>query len=293
MRLYMQFQKITSVLFLSLGLVAMAHAGVDGGSSNPSNIAIGTAQAGADAPEHHQGGTAALSVVSAGTPYNGYLGFSALQGLANAFTGSGTSNTNSTVSVTGADDLHLKVSSIPVTAMPGSHSVLGNFNFAQVLETSGNQGSLPATYFGEWWGSADTVTGSTHTVYYAGDNTGRTVPTSGTAVYTVSGINGNSNALKGTFDVNFNTEEITAGSLTGGTGSTKSITIANVGFDASSGLISSSNFGGTVTGTNQANSTIGSGTLNGHFFGAGASTLGAVATFTDKQYDTAIGGVKN
>ncbi len=27
------------------------------------------------------------------------------------------------------------------------------FNFAQVLETSGNQGSLPATYFGEWWGS--------------------------------------------------------------------------------------------------------------------------------------------
>lgn len=148
MRSNMQFQKTSLAIFLSFGLMAVAHAGVDGTSSNINNIAIGTAQAGSTAPGNHQGGTAALSVQAVGqnSPYAAYLGFSALQGLAGAFTGSGTSNANTTVSVAGVNDLNLKVSSIPVSAMPGSHSALGNFNFAQVLETSGSQGSLPATY---------------------------------------------------------------------------------------------------------------------------------------------------
>lgn len=280
MRLNMQFQKTTSALFLSLGLMTVAHAGVDGVSSNPSNIAIGTAQAGANAPENHQGGTAALSVASAGTPYNGYLGFSALQGLASAFTGSGTSNTNNTVSVTGADDLHLKVSSIPVTAMPGTHSVLGNFNFAQVLETSGSQGSLPATYFGEWWGSTDTVTGSTHTVYYAGDNTGRNVPTSGTAVYTVAGIN-NGVTLAGKFDADFSAGTLD-GTLTAAAGTVTSLAV-NAAISSSTGA-----FSGTAT----ANATE-LGVTSGHFFGANADTLAGISQFADSKFDTAFGGVKN
>lgn len=293
MRLHMQFQNTSLLVLLSLGLMTTAQAGVDGLSTNVQNIAVGTAEAGASVPGNHQGGSVALSVQAAPAErYRSYMGVTTLQTLASAFTAAGSSNSNQTVAVSGADNLNLKVSSIPVSAMPASHSFLGNFNFAQVLETSGNVGNLPNTYFGEWWGGADSVNGTTHTVYYAGDNTARSVPTSGTAVYTVAGVN-NGTGLAGKFNVNFNDQEITAGSLTGGTGATKTITISNVGFDAPTGLISSSAYGGSVSATNQANSTIGSGTLTGHFFGEGASTLGAVVEFNDQKYNTAIGGVKN
>lgn len=280
MRLDMQFLKVSSVLFLSLGLTVIAHAGVDGTSTNAANIQIGTVQAGSNLPGDHQGGTAALSVASAAAPYNGFLGFSALQGLAGAFTASGTSNINKTVSVTGADNLHLKVSAIPSSSMPGSHSALGNFNFAQVLQSSGTQGSLPATYFGEWWGSTDAVTGASHTVYYAGDNTARAVPTSGTAVYTVAGINNGAN-LAGKFNADFNAGTLN-GTLTASAGTVKALDV-NASISSSTGA-----FTGTATANNTQH-----GVTSGHFFGANADTLAGISQFADSKYDTAFGGVKN
>ncbi len=71
--------------------------------------------------------------------------------------------------------------------MPPSHSAIGNFNFGQV----GTQ----EVYFGEWWKAGDTPASASHTVYYAGDNTNTTVPTAGTATYTVAGINGSGSNL--------------------------------------------------------------------------------------------------
>ncbi|MCY3230819.1 hypothetical protein ECE07_22145, partial [Acinetobacter pittii] len=81
---------------LFLGLVAcstaFAYAGIDGISSNESNIKIGAA-----ANASHPGGVAAVSVQAAGAPYNAFTGFSSLKGLAQAFAAQGTSNTNVTV----------------------------------------------------------------------------------------------------------------------------------------------------------------------------------------------------
>ncbi|WP_284934289.1 hypothetical protein [Acinetobacter baumannii] len=68
---------------LFLGLVAcstaFAYAGIDGISSNESNIKIGAA-----ANASHPGGVAAVSVQAAGAPYNAFTGFSSLKGLATA-----------------------------------------------------------------------------------------------------------------------------------------------------------------------------------------------------------------
>ncbi len=62
---------------LFLGLVAcstaFAYAGIDGISSNESNIKIGAA-----ANASHPGGVAAVSVQAAGAPYNAFTGFSSL-----------------------------------------------------------------------------------------------------------------------------------------------------------------------------------------------------------------------
>ncbi len=111
---------------LFLGLVAcstaFAYAGIDGISSNESNIKIGAA-----ANASHPGGVAAVSVQAAGAPYNAFTGFSSLKGLAQAFAAQGTSNTNVTVG-----SKTFNISHIPVSAMPPSHSALGNFNFGQV-----------------------------------------------------------------------------------------------------------------------------------------------------------------
>ncbi|OUY06505.1 Slam-dependent surface lipoprotein [Acinetobacter populi] len=281
----MKFNQIAFALVTTLGLVTAANAGIDGGSSNTANIAIGTAEAGGTAPSDHVGGTAALSVASATSPWNMYIGFSALKGLASAYTSLGTSNTNVTVPVSSTENLYLNVSSIPVSAMPASHSALGNFNFAQVLESSGNQGSLPEVFFGEWWGSSDTVDGSTRTVYYAGDNTNTTVPTSGTAVYSVAGIN-NGVSLVGTFDVNFNDNGVgtLSGTLTGS--STVTSLSVDAGFD-----VGDSAFAGSATAVGTLG-TDASGEVEGYFYGANAAALAGIASFNTTAYNTAFGGVK-
>lgn len=277
----MQFQKTSLLLLLSLGLMTAAQAGVDGGSTNEQNIAVGTAEAGANLPSTHQGGSVALSVKAAPEQrYQSYMGVTTLQTLANTFTSRGSSNVNQTVAVSGADNLNLKVSAIPVSAMPASHSFLGNFNFAQVLETSGNAGSLPNTYFGEWWSGADSVTGASHTVYYAGDNTARSVPTSGTAIYTVAGVN-NGAGLAGKFDADFSAGTL-SGTLTAATGTVTSLQVS---------AEIASNTGG-FNGAAIANHTE-FGETSGHFFGTNAQTLAGIAKFTDAKFDTAFGGVKN
>lgn len=258
---------------LIIGLVAcsavFAHAGIEGASSNEANIKVGAA-----ANASHPGGAAAVSVQAAGAPYNAFTGFSSLKGLAQAFAAQGTSNSNVTVGTK-----TFNISHIPVSAMPPSHSALGNFNLGQV----GTQ----EVYFGEWWKAGDTPASASHTVYYAGDNTNTTVPTAGTATYTVAGINGSaSNLLTGNFTANFGAGTL-EGSLTG-TGTTVSnLTLDGVTFNPGSAAFS---------GFAIANGTAGlddSGAVQGHFFGANAAALAGIAKFDNVSYNTAFGGAKN
>ena len=257
---------------LFLGLVAcstaFAYAGIDGISSNESNIKIGAA-----ANASHPGGVAAVSVQAAGAPYNAFTGFSSLKGLAQAFAAQGTSNTNVTVG-----SKTFNISHIPVSAMPPSHSALGNFNFGQV----GTQ----EVYFGEWWKAGDTPASASHTVYYAGDNTNTTVPTAGTATYTVAGINGSaSNLLSGTFTANYGAGTL-EGTLTGTGTAVSSLSLDGVAFNPGTAA-----FAGLAT----ANGTAGvdnSGVVQGQFFGANASALAGIAQFDNVSYNTAFGGAK-
>ncbi|MCH7389948.1 Slam-dependent surface lipoprotein [Acinetobacter dispersus] len=258
---------------LFIGLVAcsavFAHAGIEGGSSNEANIKVGAA-----ASTSHPGGAAAVSVQAAGAPYNAFTGFSSLKGLAQAFSAQGTSNTNVTVGTK-----TFNISHIPVSAMPPSHSALGNFNFGQV--------GAQEVYFGEWWKAGDTPASASHTVYYAGDNTNTTVPTAGTATYTVAGINGSAtNLLSGNFTANFG-----AGTLEGslaGTGTTVSnVTLDGVTFNPGSAAFSGFAIANGTAGLND------SGIVQGHFFGANAAALAGIAKFDNVSYNTAFGGAKN
>lgn len=159
---------------------------------------------------------------------------------------------------------------LPPTAP--DHTGLGVWAFKQV-----NSDLLIGNWATEV-GTTKTADPATYTVFYIGDDTGTTVPTSGTADYTVTGIN-NGDALSGTYTANF-----TAGTLQGelsGSG-----TVTNLVIDATFGAGNA-----TFSGDAVANSTV-DGTTSGQFFGANAASLAGIAKFTDRQYDTAFGGVK-
>ncbi|RZF54590.1 hypothetical protein EXE30_05030 [Acinetobacter halotolerans] len=258
---------------LFIGLVAcsavFSHAAIDGASSNEANIRIGTA-----ANASHPDGVAAISIEAAGAPYNAFTGFSSLKGLAQAFAAQGTSNTNVTVG-----SKSFNISHIPVSAMPPSHSALGNFNFGQV----GTQ----EVYFGEWWKAGDTAASASHTVYYAGDNSNTTVPTAGTATYTVAGINGSAtNLLTGNFTANFGTGTL-EGSLTGTGTAVSNLTLNGVTFNPGTAEFAGA---ASANGTAGLNNT---GIVQGHFFGANAAALAGIAEFNNASYNTAFGGAKN
>lgn len=258
---------------LFIGLVAcsavFSHAAIDGASSNEANIRIGAA-----ANASHPDGAAAISIEAAGAPYNAFTGFSSLKGLAQAFAAQGTSNTNVTVG-----SKSFNISHIPVSAMPPSHSALGNFNFGQV----GTQ----EVYFGEWWKAGDTAASASHTVYYAGDNSNTTVPTAGTATYTVAGINGSAtNLLTGNFTANFGTGTLD-GSLNGTGTAVSNLTLNGVTFNPGTAEFAGA---ASANGTAGLNNT---GIVQGHFFGANAAALAGIAEFNNASYNTAFGGAKN
>ncbi|NNP69983.1 Slam-dependent surface lipoprotein [Acinetobacter sp. Ac_5812] len=258
---------------LFIGLVAcsavLTHAGIDGASSNEGNIKVGAA-----ANTSHPGGAVAISVMAAGTPYNAFTGFSSLKGLAQAVQFLGTKNTDITIG-----NKTFNVSHIPMNAMPPSHSSLGNLNFGQV----GTQ----EVYFGEWWNQNDTPTGTSHTVYYAGDNTNTTIPTAGTATYTVAGINGSAtNLLSGDFTANFGAGTLD-GSLTGAGTTVSKLTLDEVIFNPGTAAFSGFAIANGTAGVND------SGIVQGHFFGANATALAGIAQFDNVTYNTAFGGAKN
>ena len=134
-------------------------------------------------------------------------------------------------------------------------------------------------WFGEWSSGSDNGQPIDRAVYYVGDDTGTTVPTSGTATYTVAGIN-NGATLAGTFTADFSAQTLSG-----------TIANSNLKVELLSNTIdaSSAQFSGYAI-ANDADL----GQSQGHFFGANASALAGFAKFEgNSSLDTAFGGSKN
>lgn len=164
-----------------------------------------------------------------------------------------------------------------IPRMP-DHSHLGRLSYSKV----GNMD----VYFGDWSavpsGAAVGTKGTNYTAFYSG--TGRTtnLPTTGTATYTVKGINQyhaqNSAVLNGTLTADFSSNKL-SGSLKN---SGLTIAINNAAIKTAE-----ASFSGNAT----ANGTAGA--TRGHFFGNQGVAIAGVAEFgRNHAYNTAFGGTK-
>ncbi|ARC91034.1 hypothetical protein B6A42_01235 [Vibrio coralliilyticus] len=134
-------------------------------------------------------------------------------------------------------------------------------------------------WFGEWSSGTENGQAVDRAVYYVGDDTGTTVPTSGSATYTVAGIN-NGATLSGQFTADFGAQTLN-GALSN---SNLSINLYNNAINAST-----AEFSGTAVANGMS-----IGHSQGHFFGADAAFLAGFAKFAgDSTLDTAFGGSKN
>ena len=243
-----------------------AHAGVVGNSSDESKIEVGASTIPSRPHSPHQPGrpgSKAKSLDEALKERNGFVDFQGLQAEARP-------------------DSH-GVSTVRYNSyLPPSHKKMGVFNFAKVSGAN--------VYFGEWSETGQFKDG-THTVYYAGDDSGTTVPTSGSATYAVKGISnyGSKGLLSGTFEADFMGRFVT-GSLSNG----------KSGADRYSLDIGTVDILGTMLSGNGAKFTYGNepavtnGVVRGRFFGANARALAGIATFNgNRQFNTAFGGAKN
>jgi hypothetical protein len=172
-----------------------------------------------------------------------------------------------------------RASGIFGTTRDGIHTS-GNYHFSNTHYNFA-QAANQDIWFGEWYEGSQDSGFNNRVVYYVGDDTGTTVPTSGVATYTVTGVNkfSGSNKLTATgsdvFTANFGTETLTSNL------SNSSLSVrVNANINASTAAATT---GGTTT----------NGTSQGHFFGANESALAGIATFTNSDLDTAFGGSKN
>mgnify|MGYP001047492138 CR=1 FL=1 len=247
--------RIAAVLGLAVaGMLGSAHAApFVGKSSNEAYVKVGESTVNGGP---HQAGFAGIAVNSTGL--NNPVDF---KGLA-TYGGVGS----------------VKVLNFPYSGAPSSHDNLGVFAFAQV----GSQD----VWFGEWYSRKDTTDGlGTHTVYFIGDKPDSSVPTSGTASYSVVGLNNYSagNQLTGTFTANFGTARLT-GSIQNGAGFAVNIGTATINSNAS---VSGSNATARQSGTLVASN----GAVSGQFY-ANQTALAGIADFAGVAYDTAFGGAK-
>ncbi|OOF77522.1 hypothetical protein BKG96_08305 [Rodentibacter caecimuris] len=167
----------------------------------------------------------------------------------------------------------LKMNNMPKW-VPGFHNQLGNFAFKKV--------GAEELYYGEWL-ARDGNIDKDRVVYYAGNNKTEKMPTGGTAIYDVTGINKNTELdkelLKGQFTADFSKNTLN-GSISK-TGLTVKVNDAKI----DSGKAS---FKGVATANGKVR-----GLTEGHFFGKDAAALAGYAKFNgNNQFDTAFGGTK-
>lgn len=249
---------------LALALAAMSVAGLAqaqsaeapffGGTSNDVNVKVGKSDVSAGTV--HTPGLAGISVKASGIDLQ--VDF---QGLSR-YSGTG------------------PVYQLSMPADADHPNNLGVFTFARA--------GTGDVWFGEWSSTGNVSTGD-HTVYYVGDTTGTTLPTSGTATYAVTGINnsGGGSVLSGNFTANFSTNRL-SGSLTR-TGSSTVNTLA-LGSSALVNYVSINPTSASFSGAARADAT--AGTVEGRFYGANAAALAGIATFADRSKDVAFGGAR-
>lgn len=252
---YARFKTIALSLAASTLLAGTAHAGIYGESSDTSSARVGTSTV-VGGP--HTAGKPGISVEATG--FGNLVDFAGLQASVGT-DGSGVSNVNAPTST--------------IT----DHSQIGVFHFAKVGSAN--------LYFGEW-SQTSSVSAGDHTVYYVGDDGGTTtVPTSGTATYSVNGISdyANKGLLTGTFTANFGAATLTGSIANSGSGYTVNIGTADI-----DGVnIIGDGASATLSGTTVASG----GDVSGRFYGSNAAALAGIVTFSSNQYDTAFGGTKN
>ena len=250
---------ILAALFATL-FTGLAHAGVVGDSSDHSNVKAGESNV-ISGP--HVKGRPGIGVRPLPGGVDARVDFQGLTPYAPA-------------------DSHGVSSIVDPNIAPKSHKGMGVFHFAKV--------SGADVYFGEW-SEKGKINDGTHTVYYAGDDSGTTVPASGIANYSVKGISdyGNKGVLSGTFEADF-TSRLLMGSLSNGKSGADRYSL-DIGIVDILGTRLSGN-GAKVSYGNSTSVT--SGVVTGRFFGANAKALAGIATFKDnRQFDTAFGGAKN
>lgn len=153
-----------------------------------------------------------------------------------------------------------------------SHAKVGTYDFVQV----GNAD----VWFGEWSSTGQAGDWQNRQVFYVGDTIGTTMPTTGSATYSVKGINqfNGNNVLAGTF-----TADYKAGTLAGSIANDQlTVELKNVSFD-----VGNPHFSGKARAKGEK------GSVNGRFYGAGAAGLAGLANFNNHKLNTSFGGTKN
>jgi hypothetical protein len=250
------FKVLALTLLAATAMGGVAQAAIVGESSDPALVGVGTSTINGGP---HSAGKPGISVLATGIA--NLVDFAGLQASVPPVNGVTTINSPSDA--------------------PTNHSTMGVFNFAKVGTNN--------LYFGEWSQTSD-VSDGTHTVYYVGDNTGTTVPTTGSATYSVQGISdyAGNGGLTGTFTANFGASTLSGSIANASTG--YAVNIGSVGISGAN--IASLTNDATAT---QASTVLASGgEVSGQFFGASAAALAGLVTFGgNSQYDTAFGGTKN
>ncbi|WP_028633428.1 Slam-dependent surface lipoprotein [Pseudomonas parafulva] len=162
------------------------------------------------------------------------------------------------------------------SGLPPADGTAGRFNFKQV--------SNQHVYFGEW-SQSGLNNAPERIVYYAGDNSGRVLPTT-PVTYAVQGISNyaGSNIMSGELTATFGT------AVSGVVGSLANAQL-KVEIDA---IINGVWFDGGATAIDpNTNAQLSKGWSKGSFFGAGeTASLAGVAHFGNRDFDIAFGGVK-
>ncbi|MGD8176916.1 Slam-dependent surface lipoprotein [Marinimicrobium sp. ARAG 43.8] len=253
-----------SAALMSLALSAVAHADYLGGQSSSADIEVGE------------------STVDGGPHSSGQAGI----GIDN-----GTLSTADKIDFSGIllySDNNFDTDHHDVYLFnggPTDHGGMGVFTFAEV--------GVSDVWYGEWSNDGNAGGFTDRAVYYVGDkgNVDSTMPTTGSATYTVQGISqfnesaSSPNTLAGYIDVYY------GGGPGSVSGELENDTLG-ISIDAA---ISGSSFSGNAEAYNvDTESTLATGASQGEFYGSGAAALAGMATFSgaDSQYNTAFGGAK-
>ena len=261
---FVHLKALAAALVVSTALAGGAQAQVVGGSSDTGKVKIAASTV-VGGP--HTAGKVGINVPNLTSTQ--YIDFQGLQ------------------SVLGSDPTTGVTTFTAVTGTITDHSQYGRFDFAKV--------GAHDIYFGEWKQTAS-VTAGDHTVYYGGTGASTSVPTTGSASYTVKGISDyqGKGILNGTFNATFTGS---GGTLTGSLANSGSTYGVNIG---TATIFTSGSFAGNgASATGSGGTSLASGgVVSGRFFGSNVDALAGVVKFGNgstaaREYDTAFGGTKN